>query len=141
MGARGCGWSPDCSGSPAIADPADERDLEHRASWAAVCSRPLSRRFVAETGFDFTAWRQRARLMRSLEMPTTGIPVTTIALDLGYSMVSSFIHLFCQTFGVPETALTMPSDQDSWRSALVLRTHCEWLPRRRGSAGRARRSR
>ncbi|MBJ2143602.1 helix-turn-helix transcriptional regulator [Delftia acidovorans] len=82
-----------------IADPADARDLEAWARWAAVSSRTLSRRFVSETGFSFTAWRQRARLMRSLEMLAAGAPVTNIALDLGYATASAFIGLFRRTFG------------------------------------------
>ncbi|WAC75384.1 helix-turn-helix transcriptional regulator [Roseateles sp. SL47] len=82
-----------------IAHPADDRDLERWAVWASVSSRTLSRRFVAETGFHFTAWRQRARLMRSLEMLAAGMPVTAIALDLGYSTASAYIALFRRTFG------------------------------------------
>jgi transcriptional regulator GlxA family with amidase domain len=82
-----------------IADPAIERDLEHWANWAAVSSRTLSRRFVVETGLTFTAWRQRARLMRSLELLAAGVPVTTIALELGYSSATAFISLFRRTFG------------------------------------------
>lgn len=82
-----------------IDDPADERDLEAWAAWGAVSARTLSRRFVSETGFNFTAWRQRARMMRSLEMLAAGQPVSTIALDLGYSTASAFIQLFRRTFG------------------------------------------
>ncbi len=82
-----------------IADPADDRDLQRWADWAGVSSRTLSRRFVLETGFNFTAWRQRARLMRSLEMLAAGMPVTAIALDLGYSTASAFIGLFRRSFG------------------------------------------
>ncbi|WP_441256827.1 helix-turn-helix domain-containing protein [Bradyrhizobium sp. 482_C4_N1_1] len=52
-----------------------------------------------ETGFSFTEWRQRVRLMRALEMLADEIPVTTIALDLGYETVSAFIALFRRTFG------------------------------------------
>ncbi|WLE62695.1 helix-turn-helix transcriptional regulator [Burkholderia plantarii] len=81
-----------------IANPADNRDLKRWATWASVSSRTLSRRFVAETGFNFTAWRQRARLMRSLEMLAAGMPVTAIALDLGYSTASAYITLFRRTF-------------------------------------------
>jgi AraC-like DNA-binding protein len=54
---------------------------------------------VTETGFNFTAWRQRARLMRSLEMLAAGEPVATIAYDLGYSSPSAFISLFRRSFG------------------------------------------
>jgi AraC-like DNA-binding protein len=87
-----------------IADPTDERDLEAWADWAAVSSRTVSRRFVAETGFNFTAWRQRARLMRSLELLAEDVPVQTIALDLGYSTASAFINLFKRTFGETPSA-------------------------------------
>lgn len=83
-----------------IADPSDLRDLDAWARWAGISSRTLSRRFVAETGFTFTRWKQRARLLRSLEMLAAGMPVTTIALDLGYSTGSAFISLFARVYGV-----------------------------------------
>ncbi|MGY4533939.1 AraC-like DNA-binding protein [Pseudomonas sp. TE3786] len=82
-----------------IANPADDRDLESWSRWVCASSRTLSRRFVAETGFNFTTWRQRARLMRALEMLAEGRPITAIALDLGYSTASAFIELFRRTFG------------------------------------------
>lgn len=82
-----------------IAAPADARNLEQWAQWSGVSLRTLSRRFVNETGLTFTAWRQRARLMRSLEMLAANIPVTTIALELGYSTASVYISLFRRTFG------------------------------------------
>lgn len=82
-----------------IANPADDRDLESWAAWGAISSRTLSRRFVTETGFNFTAWRQRARMMRSLEMLAAGMSVTAIALDLGYSTPSAFIGRFRRSFG------------------------------------------
>lgn len=82
-----------------IDDPADERDLEQWADWGAVSARTLSRRFVSETGFNFSAWRQRARMMRSLEMLAAGAAVSAVALDLGYSTASAFIQVFRRTFG------------------------------------------
>ncbi|RQO59224.1 AraC family transcriptional regulator [Variovorax sp. KBW07] len=87
-----------------LADPADDCDLEGWASRASMSSRTLSRRFVTETGFNFTAWRQRARLMRSLEMLAAGVPVTAIAIDLGYSTASAFIGLFKRMFGATPAA-------------------------------------
>lgn len=81
-------------------DPADSRSLAEWAHWAALSDRSLSRRFVSETGFTFTAWRQRARLLRALELLAENVPVTHIALDLGYSTPSTFIGLFRRTFGV-----------------------------------------
>jgi len=85
--------------SALIADPANPRDLEQWAEWSAMSARTLSRRFVSETGFTFSAWRQRARLMRSLEMLAADVPVNTIALELGYSTASVYISLFRKTFG------------------------------------------
>jgi AraC-like DNA-binding protein len=80
-------------------EPADERSLEAWAAWAAISARSLSRHFVQETGFTFTAWRQRARLLRALELLADDLPVTTIALQLGYATPSTFISLFKRTFG------------------------------------------
>lgn len=80
-------------------DPSSERSLEAWAAWGALSARSLSRHFVLETGFTFTAWRQRARLLRALEMLADDVPVTTIALQLGYSTSSTFIGLFKRTFG------------------------------------------
>lgn len=82
-----------------LADPSMERSLEEWAAWAATSARSLSRHFVLETGFTFTAWRQRARLLRALELLADGVAVTAIALELGYSTPSTFIGLFKRTFG------------------------------------------
>lgn len=82
-----------------VEHPGDARTLEQWAQWAHVAPRTLSRRFVAETGFSFTAWRQRARLLRALELLAAGRPVTAIAPELGYDNPSAFIALFKRTFG------------------------------------------
>jgi len=85
-------------------DPGSARSHDEWAAWAALGARTLSRRFVEETGFTFTAWRQRARLLRALQLLADGMPVTTIALDLGYSTPSAFIALFRQAFGTTPAA-------------------------------------
>ena len=81
-------------------DLADERGVEALAAWAGVSPRTLARRFTSETGFTPSAWRQRARILRALELLATGQPVTTIALDLGYDNVSAFIAMFKRVMGV-----------------------------------------
>jgi AraC-like DNA-binding protein len=80
--------------------PDDGRRLAEWAEWACIAPRSLSRRFVTETGFSFTEWRQRVRLLRALELLAAGKPVTMIALDLGYDNASAFIALFRRVFGV-----------------------------------------
>lgn len=80
--------------------PDDDRSLEAWAAWAGLSPRTVTRRFSAETGFSFTEWRQRVRLLRALELLAAGQSVTAIALDLGYDNVSAFIALFRRVFGV-----------------------------------------
>lgn len=80
-------------------DPAERRSMAEWAVWAGIAPRTLSRRFVLETGLTFSAWRQRALLLRSLEMLAAGNSVTTVAFDLGYETVSAFIELFRAYFG------------------------------------------
>lgn len=79
--------------------PGDERLMKEWAAWAGIAPRSLTRRFIIETGFSFTEWRQRLRLLRSLELLAAGRPVTAIALDLGYDNVSAFIALFRRVLG------------------------------------------
>ena len=83
-----------------LADLADPRGLAAWAAHGAVSPRTLSRRFLAETGFTFADWRQRARLMRATELLAAGTSVTTIALDLGYDNVSAFIAMFRRQHGI-----------------------------------------
>jgi AraC-like DNA-binding protein len=90
--------------SALLDDPGDRRGVDEWARWSGISERTLSRRFVAETGFTYTAWRQRARLMRALEMLAEGQAVTVVALDLGYDSVSAFIALFKRTLGVAPSA-------------------------------------
>jgi AraC-like DNA-binding protein len=84
--------------SALVDNPADARTLDEWAAWANAAPRTVSRRFVEETGLTFTAWRQRARLLRALELLASGQPVGTVALDLGYDNASAFISLFRRTF-------------------------------------------
>ncbi|PLY41290.1 AraC family transcriptional regulator [Janthinobacterium sp. ROICE36] len=81
-------------------DLADERGVALLAAWAGLSPRTLARRFTIETGFTPSAWRQRARILRALELLAAGQPVTTIALDLGYDNVSAFIAMFKRVMGV-----------------------------------------
>lgn len=81
-------------------DLANKQRMEQWAQWAGMSPRTLSRRFIIETGYSFSHWRQRARLMRALEMLAEKIPVTHVALDVGYDNLSAFIEQFQRVFGV-----------------------------------------
>ena len=80
-------------------DLSDPRGLDDWAAHGALSARTLSRRFLAETGFTFADWRQRARLMRAVELLAGGHSVTATALTLGYDNVSAFIAMFRRAHG------------------------------------------
>lgn len=83
-----------------LADLSDARGLADWAAHGALSERTLSRRWLGETGLTFADWRQRARLLRAIELLATGTSVTAIALSLGYDNVSAFIAMFRRVHGV-----------------------------------------
>ena len=82
-----------------VKDPADPRDLAAWARTAGASERTLSRLFRAETDMSFRAWRTQCRLLRALELLTSGQSVTSVAADLGYDSSSAFIAMFKRTLG------------------------------------------
>jgi AraC-like DNA-binding protein len=81
------------------ANPADAAVLEELAAAAGVTARTAARLFVKETGQTFGQWRQQLRLLVALEHLGAGASVTQVALEVGYSDVSSFIAVFRDAFG------------------------------------------
>ena len=70
--------------------------------WAARLSlseKTLMRLFQRETGLSFRGWRQRARLLSSLNTLEEGESVTSTALTCGYDSTSAFIAAFKGLFG------------------------------------------
>ncbi len=86
-----------------LADPAQNEALDEWADVAAMGRRTFTRTFRKETGMSFATWRQTVRLMEALSRLATGHPVTTVALDVGYSSPSAFTAMFRRAFGVPPT--------------------------------------
>lgn len=82
-----------------LGDLADSRPIEDWSRWAGLTPRTLARHFADETGMGASAWRQRARALRAIEMLAEGRPVTGIAVDLGYQNVSAFIAMFRRVIG------------------------------------------
>ncbi|MDE2429781.1 MAG: helix-turn-helix transcriptional regulator [Burkholderiales bacterium] len=80
-------------------DPVNDTSVDDWASLLGMSRRSISRHFRAETGMSLVEWRQVARLQCGLEMLTAGLPVTTVAISLGYDSVSSFISLFRKLTG------------------------------------------
>ena len=66
---------------------------------AGASARTLQRLFSAETGLTFEKWRQRASLIRALELLAEGQKVTAVAADVGYESPSAFIAMFRRELG------------------------------------------
>lgn len=81
------------------ANPTDARTLEEFATSHGITERTAARRFQSETGMTFGRWRQHLRLLLSLERLAAGESVTSVAIDVGYDDVSSFIAAFKAALG------------------------------------------
>lgn len=70
--------------------------------WAArvgSSEKTLMRLFQRETGLSFRGWRQRMRLLSSLNALQQGATVTQAALGCGYDSTSAYIAAFKSLFG------------------------------------------
>lgn len=95
-----------------VQDPADGRTLEAWSRSSALSKRTFTRRFQAETGLSFGAWRRRARLAQALDLLAAGRSVTDVALDVGYGSVSAFSAMFTAAIGVPPRQFTRVASQN-----------------------------
>jgi AraC-like DNA-binding protein len=82
-----------------IEDPAQTVTLTDWAARLNMSDKTLMRLFQRETGLSFRGWRQRARLLASLNVLEEGGSVTNTALDCGYDSTSAFIAAFKTLFG------------------------------------------
>ena len=64
-----------------------------------MSEKTLMRLFLRETGLSFRSWRQRVRLLSSLQVLEEGGHVTRAALSCGYESTSAFIAAFKKMFG------------------------------------------
>ncbi|GJD99640.1 helix-turn-helix domain-containing protein [Methylobacterium isbiliense] len=68
-----------------VADPRAPGDLDAWAGLAGASRRTLTRRFRAETGLSFGAWRTRARMARALALAAEGTAPRAVAAAVGYA--------------------------------------------------------
>lgn len=82
--------------------PADPTSLSQWARRLGMSDRTLIRQIRKQTGQSFRDLRRQARIMASLERLALGIPVTIVALDVGFESPSAFIQAFrCVTGRTP----------------------------------------
>jgi AraC-like DNA-binding protein len=82
-----------------VEDPGQPVTLTDWAARLNMSEKTLMRLFQRETGLGFRGWRQRARLLASLNSLEEGGSVTSTALDCGYDSTSAFIAAFKGLFG------------------------------------------
>ncbi|MGI9276676.1 MAG: AraC family transcriptional regulator [Endozoicomonas sp.] len=82
-----------------LLNPDDRRSLSEWAQRANVSSRSLSRLFRADLGMSFVEYRQQARLLGAIKLLAKGQPVSTVAMDVGFSSLSAFNRLFKKNIG------------------------------------------
>lgn len=80
-------------------DPADERGADDWARELGMSVRTLTRRFEAEVGAPLRSWKRRLRAFRAIELLSSGMSVTGVAMELGYGSPSAFIFAFRQELG------------------------------------------
>jgi AraC-like DNA-binding protein len=97
----------------ALGDHRNLLDLAELASRAATSVRTASRLFPLETGMTLKAWRQRARIVRTMEQLARGETIAHVARDAGFSSTAAFSYAFRQvTATTPGAFVGQPKDQN-----------------------------
>lgn len=80
--------------------PADGRTLGEWGHEVGASERTLARTFLSDTGLPFGRWRTRLRLSAALADLGVGVPVSTVARNVGYESTSAFVAAFRRETGV-----------------------------------------
>jgi AraC-like DNA-binding protein len=73
--------------------------MHQLAGDAAMSERTFSRRFQAEVGLNFRVWRQRARILASLDLLASDAPVKSIAHTLQFETAAAYVAAFRAVLG------------------------------------------
>ncbi|NTS77204.1 helix-turn-helix transcriptional regulator [Catenovulum sp. SM1970] len=74
--------------------PANKLSLEQWADKVGASSRTLNRLFNQYYGMGFSRWKQKLKILKSLDMINAQLPLAEIAYQLGYESASSFVTAF-----------------------------------------------
>lgn len=83
-----------------LVDPADRRTIADWGREVGASVRNLTRLFSAETGMTFVQWRLHARTRQAILALASDATVGEVALSVGYSSTSAFVHAFRRTTGI-----------------------------------------
>jgi len=79
--------------------PANKLTIEQWAVKVGASSRTLNRLFNQSYGMGFSRWKQKLRILKSLELLNSNVPLIDIAFELGYESTSAFITSFKKHLG------------------------------------------
>ena len=94
----------------AFADHRNRLSVTELASRAATSVRTVSRLFPAETGMTFKAWRQRARIVQTIEHLAAGAAISKVSANAGFASTAAFSFAFRQV-----TMMTPTTFLDGWQ--------------------------
>jgi AraC-like DNA-binding protein len=79
--------------------PAERGTLALWASRAGMSERTLERLVRSETGMSFGRWRQQIAIVLAVKWMAGGASIQTVAADLGYESIPSFVTMFRKALG------------------------------------------
>ena len=82
-----------------LANPGNHLSLADVAETAAMSERTFTRRFAEDVGISFRAWRQRARIIASLDVLATHRPIKFVAHAMGFSSTAAYAAAFRNLLG------------------------------------------
>lgn len=82
-----------------VTTPTPHATIDDWAAGSGMSRRSFTRAFLRETGLSLSVWRRQATLFAALPRLADGVPVTTVALDLGYDSVPAFTTMFRRMLG------------------------------------------
>jgi AraC-like DNA-binding protein/mannose-6-phosphate isomerase-like protein (cupin superfamily) len=80
-------------------EPENKITIEQWAVKVGASSRTLNRLFNQNYGMGFSRWKQKLRILKSLELLNSNMPLIDIAFELGYESTSAFITSFKKHLG------------------------------------------
>lgn len=93
----------------AFDDHPNTLDAGELASRAATSVRTVSRLFPAETGITLKAWRQRARIVHTMDRLAKGHTIARVAAASGFASTAAFSAAFRQVTAMTPTAFLSQS--------------------------------
>ncbi len=85
-----------------LADLQCQLGVDELSSRAATSARNISRLFPAETGLTYKAWRQRARIVLTIEQLSKGRAISSVAAEAGFTTTAAFSFAFRQVTTVTD---------------------------------------